>query len=325
VITETELPAPSAVVFSIDGYTTYLPLVLPGAKTHVLTLVKSNLAVQASVKLRLDLMSVSVQSVWIEMNLPGLKKRLIGGVYRQWSSVTTMDTPSLNHIPVQRKCGLAMEREQLEDIVGQIKSATEAARAVVVLGDFNLDAHRLEDVSYSRQALLQYLVDGMKAAGLQYSSTPPTWKSFGNFANGHRVSCLDHVYHHGVVAVVRVLEDTTSDHSPVLARIEADQKVHTNIQNIVRRNYKAIMRDEFEAALKLWPWDTVHGLEKVEDVHAYVVRGITAALDLIAPANAIKVRRGADFYLSPETLDMMKARDCASPGKDYRRLRNVVS
>jgi hypothetical protein len=57
VITETELPAPLAVVFSIGGYTTYLPLVLPGVKTHVLTLVKSNLAVQASVRLRLDLMS----------------------------------------------------------------------------------------------------------------------------------------------------------------------------------------------------------------------------------------------------------------------------
>jgi hypothetical protein len=34
---------------------------------------------------------------------------------------------------------------------------------------------------------------------------------------------------------------------------------------------------------------------------------------------------GADLYLSPETLDMMQARDRAPPGKDYRRLRNVVS
>jgi hypothetical protein len=104
VITETELPAPSAVVFSINGYTTYLPLVLPGAKTRVLTLVKSNLAMQASAKLCLDLMSSSVQSVWIQLSLPKLKRLVIGGVYRQWSSVTT---PSLNHLPVQRKCGLA--------------------------------------------------------------------------------------------------------------------------------------------------------------------------------------------------------------------------
>jgi endonuclease/exonuclease/phosphatase (EEP) superfamily protein YafD len=298
VITETELLAPSAMVFSINGYTTYLPLVLSGVKTWVLTLVKSNLAIQASVKLCLDLMLSSVQSVWIELSLPKQKKLVIGGVYRQWSSVTTMDTPSLNNIPVQRKCGLAMEREQLENIVGQIKSATEAVRAVVVLGDFNLDAHRLQDKSYIRQALLRYLIDGTKAAGLQYSWTPATWKSFGNFANGHRVSCLDHVYHEGVVAVAKVLEDTTSDHSPVLARIEADQNVSIKVQNIVRRNYKAIMRGELEAALELWPWDAVHGLDNVEDIHAYIVRGITAALDLIAPTNAIKVRKGADLYLS---------------------------
>jgi hypothetical protein len=99
-------------------------------------------------------MSLSVQSVWIEISLPKLKKLVIGGVYRQWSSVTTINTPSLNHIPLRRKCGLAMEREQLEIIVGQIKLATEAAKAVVVLGDFNLDAHRVQDESYSRQALL---------------------------------------------------------------------------------------------------------------------------------------------------------------------------
>jgi hypothetical protein len=263
-----------------------------------------------------------VQSVWIELSLPKQKKLVIGGVYRQWSSVTTS---SLNHIPVQRKCGLAMEREQLEFIVDQIKLASESARAIVVLGDFNLDAHRLKDESYSRQALLRYLVDGTKAAGLQYSLTPPTWKSFGNFANGHRVSCLDHVYHEGIVAVVKVLEDTTSDHRPVLARIEASQNINANVQNIVRRNYKGIMRGELEAAFGLWPWDAVHGLENVEDIHAYIVRGITAALDLIAPAKAIKVRKGADLYLSRETLDMMEARDHAPPGKDYRRLRNVVS
>jgi hypothetical protein len=131
-------------------------------------------------------------------------------------------------------------------------------------------------------------------------------------------------YHEGVVAVVKELDDTISDHSPVLARVEEDQNVNGNIQNIVCRNYKAIMRGELEAALGLWPWDVVHGLENVEDVHAYVVRGITAALDLIVPARAIKVRRGADLYLSLETLDMMEARDCAPPGKDYRRLRNVV-
>jgi hypothetical protein len=127
------------------------------------------------------------------------------------------------------------------------------------------------------------------------------------------------------VAVVKVLEDTTSDHYPVLARIEAVKNVNGSIQKIVRRNYKAILRGEFQAALELWPWDAVYGLESVEDVHAFVVKGITAALDLIAPAKAIKVRRGADLYLSPETLDMMVARDRALPGKDYRRLRNKVS
>jgi hypothetical protein len=52
----------------------------------------------------------------------------------------------------------------------------------------------------------------------------------------------------------------------------------------------------------LGPYDAVHSLKDVEEVHTYVLKGIMAAMDLVAPAKAINVRRGANLYLSHVTL-----------------------
>jgi hypothetical protein len=41
----------------------------------------------------------------------------------------------------------------------------------------------------------------------------------------------------------------------------------------------------------LGPYDAVHSLKDVEEVHTYVLKGIMAAMDLVAPAKAINVRR----------------------------------
>jgi hypothetical protein len=103
-----------------------------------------------------------------------------------------------------------------------------------------------------------------------------------------------------------VLEDATSDHRPVVAKMEANHNNRANVQNIVRRNDKAIVRGELEAALRLWPWDAVHSLKAVEEVHTYVLKGITAALDLIASAKAIKVRRGSTCHLIRSKMSVVR-------------------
>jgi hypothetical protein len=195
-----------------SGYTPFLPVVGSTENTRVLALVKSDLAVRTGARLRMDLMSSSVQTLWLELNQPNGNRLVIGGVYRQWtsSSLTTSSCQS----------GLAMEREQLDIILNQVKLALQTAKAIIALGDFNLDAHRSSDTSYSRRSLLHCLVDGMEAAGLDYVPTPSTWRSYGRFAGGHYVSCLDHVYYSGVDVDVEVLKDATSDHRPILARIK---------------------------------------------------------------------------------------------------------
>ena len=282
-------------------------------KTRVLALIKSDLAIKSNARLRRDIMTLPVQTVWLDLSWPKGRCLMIGGVYRQWTSLASTLYQS----------GLSMETEQLDIIVDQVKSASESSRAVIVLGDMNLDAHRSNDSSYSRRPLLNKLVEGMEDAGLDYIPTPHTWRSYGKFGDSHRVSCLDHVYCSGIEVNVKVLEDSSSDHRPVLVRVDGPSR-ETLTTNIVRRNYKAVKQNELDAALQLWPWEDIHAIKEVNAVNRFIVDGITFALDWAAPAKSITVRKGNNLFLSSDTLDLMECRDRAT-GKEYRFLRNRVS
>lgn len=311
IITEAELPPPMASGFSIEGYTPFLPVVGQGEKTRVLALVKSNLAIRANARIRSDIMSSPAQSVWLELNRQKGCSIVIGGIYRQWSSSASTQV------------GLPMERDQLNTILQQVHNASQSSKALIVLGDFNLNMHRLGDKDYSRRTLLSSLTDGMEAAGLEYSNTSSTWRSHGLHGGVHLFSCLDHVYTAGVSAKVDVLTDQTTDHRPVIARIAAACGSTNPSLNLSRRNFKAVTRLDLESALLCWPWTNIYDIKDVELAHTFLVDGIMAALDLVAPLKCIKVRRGDNLYLSSDTLNLMAERDRAS-GAKYKRLRNRV-
>jgi hypothetical protein len=86
---------------------------------------------------------------------------------------------------------------------------------------------------------------------------------------------------------------------------------------------------KLEAALEsTWDWGAVHQILGVNELHNFVVNGIKAALDLVAPLKVIKVKKGADLYLCAETLGVIRERDEARTGTDkdrYRHLRNLAT
>jgi endonuclease/exonuclease/phosphatase (EEP) superfamily protein YafD len=100
---------------------------------------------------------------------------------------------------------------------------------VIVAGDFNLDLARENDPRYKCKTLVGDLVAAVGRAGLVYHNTPPTWRSYGQFNDTgdpnairtHRSSTINHVYSAGVSAVVSVLNDASTDHSPLLTVVSA--------------------------------------------------------------------------------------------------------
>jgi hypothetical protein len=62
-------------------------------------------------------------------------------------------------------------------------------------------------------------------------------------------ACLDHVYTHGFPhATLRVLEDSTTDHRPVVTMI-ASGGAKKSLTKLNRRPFKAICREALEAAI----------------------------------------------------------------------------
>jgi hypothetical protein len=94
---------------------------------------------------------------------------------------------------------------------------------------------------------------------------------------------------------------------------------------IRRRNFKSISPAVFEAALlSSWDWAGIYQLTDVNDVVKYLNNGLRAALDIVAPLRAIRVRKGNNVYLAPDTIEVMRLRDNAN-GSTYRQLRNRAS
>jgi hypothetical protein len=110
-------------------------------------------------------------------------------------------------------------------------------------------------------------------------------------------STLDHCYVVGVRATVQVLPDATTDHHPLLltadaCRISGSNNSNSNTKMVNSRNFKALGTAELGASLEQnWNWGDVHAIRDVNEVHAFVLGGITAALDIVAPLKEIRVKK----------------------------------
>jgi hypothetical protein len=116
---------------------------------------------------------------------------------------------------------------------------------------------------------------------------------------------LDHVYTRGFLhATLRVLEDSTTDHRPVITTI-ASEGAKKSLTKLNQRPFKAIRREALEAALSQQNWSEIYSIKDVEEVHKFVVDSIHAALDVVATVKEITVKTGSTLYLTRETLEMM--------------------
>jgi hypothetical protein len=289
VVTETDMPSTEASGFALEGFVTFSPLgsefLMGKDRVRVLIFVRASIA--DTVKLRPDLMSTTIQSIWVELAVRQLGVIVIGGLYRQFRQ-----PPSL-------------EVEELEESLSQARCAS-LGKCVIMLGDFNLDSHKTDDPSYYKRALLKSLEAGMTSIGLTYNKTPATWRSNGCHGGLYLSSCLDHIYHLGVRAEVTVLPDTSTDHRPVMAMVSGLGSSEPPV-TIVRRNYKAVSRSDLEEASSRSDWSALYAIRDVEDVLAFITANIIEALDLICPPKRITVKKGHNLYLANDTLRLMAA------------------
>ncbi len=84
-----------------------------------------------------------------------------------------------------------------EALLGRVRDVASKHRHVIVSSDFNLDADRLDDVSYPHRRLASSFMDEMESVGLGFAGPDVlTYISYGRYGDNHahRCSRIDHVY-----------------------------------------------------------------------------------------------------------------------------------
>jgi hypothetical protein len=171
-----------------------------------------------------------------------------------------------------------------------------AHRQVLLNGDLNLDALRVDDLNYARRSMLVEWWTASAAAGLTYLETEYTYRSHGKYLRDgkrdQRKAALDHVYVAGITATVEVLKDSTTDHRPVLARVWPNAAVSkaASISSLERRNFKSLRADTLNEALSLLNWEEIYKIKNATAALEFLTAGIASALEIVAPFKSLNVR-----------------------------------
>jgi exonuclease III len=164
------------------------------------------------------------------------------------------------------------------------------------------------------------------ASPLTPNTSAPSATSSSLSGKRSRTSAIDHIYSAGISLDVRLLPDAATDHRPITATL-SDGNVSKGKKIIARRNFKAVDSIGLCGALEEGcVWSDVYSIKGVDEALAFIMTGVGAALDVVAPVKSITVKEGDQLYLAADTRALMKLRDAAARGgRKHKKLRNDVT
>jgi hypothetical protein len=219
-------------------------------------------ALAALAKIRIDLMHLAVQTIWIQLDL-GTEMSAYSSQQQQQKHREWFDLPR--------------EYTSLARVKDQLQAAASKVDNIIFAGDVNLDTARRCDMTYGRRCLLLAHNNAIAEANMRFLTTGGTYRSHGQHkredgeVRGHE-SVLDHVcMTKDLEATVSVLAYATTDHSPVVASVKVNGLAPTT-KSMKRRNFIAMERLALLQALETWPWSDMYGIRDPEEVLDFVTR-----------------------------------------------------
>jgi hypothetical protein len=367
IVTEAEVPAAMGGL-NIDGYVSFVPDVDPLDKLRVIVYVRSDVATALNARLATDIMTFGQQSVWVRLDArpPRLGERgtpalLVCGVYRQWSQWAEsgltrgipMEKANLQAFLAQSAKAAAASKRVV--VIGDVNldflrgdDSSYGRRALLQelqggLADLGYNYHVTgptwrSDGHFKLSARLRAAKPQVAATTPTSSATSaatplaavatPSSPTMATSARVGRESALDHVYSLGVSLDVKLLEDASSDHWPIVATLSVQEDVGPVTAKISRRDFKRIESGPLCQALEAHQWSDLYRIRDVNESLAFIMRGINAALDVVAPVKEMTVKKGDDLYLTAKTIAVMKERDAAKRSRNkqkYKFLRNKAT
>ena len=291
-------------------------------QTRIIALIHDSIV--HSTKIREDLMDPLFPSIWIELNNTKEKNLLIGGFYREWT-----------------RNGDNSQARQVESIrifTAQIEKAAEEEKSLLILGDANLCSEKWLEPNYINQDTAEELKSTLALCGLNIAALGKTYMADRLTEQGETISsCLDHVYFSkDLEARIKtgLIVESSSDHLPILARVQNKEKQLMKPKMITRRTMKNVTAQSWNAALIKRNWESLGETDNPSTMAELFSIRMTEALDECAPLRTFKIRPGYKQGLTETAKKMIKERDQAradlkgSPGEKkvlhekYKKLRN---
>ena len=293
--------------------------------TRIIALVHDSIS--QTIKIREDLMSEGFPSIWIEIKNENEKNVLIGGFYREWT-----------------RHGDSSQRRQIESIrilTTQIEKAAEESKSLLILGDANLCMEKWAEPEYVHQIVAEELKSTLALCCLTISKLGWTYLADRLSEKGETISsCLDHIYYSQDLTnriQTKTLNESSSDHLPILAQIKINEKRKTEQKTVMKRTMKNVTAKIWNDSLANRNWECLGETEDPDEMAKLFTIKVTEALDECAPVKTFKIKPGYRPGLTEEAKQMIKARDQAridikrSPGEKkvlhekYKKLRNKTT
>jgi hypothetical protein len=319
--------------YQVEGYNTIFPQRKNAdSKVRIICLAKINL--YARIKIRRDLMSGDFPSIWLELSNGIHKSLLIAGFYRQWSHENLSKAEA--------------EQNGVTIITNQIEAASNEKKDLLIVGDVNLCSKKWKEPNYLNKKIANQLINCLQQNGIVSEIVGTTFMADHMQTNGDTIeSNIDHVYASKSVSQriskIRTLDNSSSDHYPVLVNYQAGRDVTNNNKNsykkkITKRSLKIFSDDKWNEILNKKDWSKLDDTQNLDDMVVAFTNMVTESLDEIAPIKSFMVKSKYIFGLSQETKDLMKQRDNARKQlslvskeqreiwlSKYKKLRNLVN
>ena len=168
------------------------------------------------------------------------------------------------------------------------------------MGDTNMDH---TNPYHRRRNEAKDLLSVIEAPNIRRIPTGPTWKSFGlhmvcpcdiisqcGCPKRQKISTIDNAFLSLCeTGTIKVLEDSFSDHFPILVTLSMQTKdTGTKLQTVWRRDLTRLKTSSLEDALNSKNWSILFDLNDPNEAVSYLLERLTEVLDEVAPLQAIK-------------------------------------
>ena len=294
----------------------------PNDQTRMIGLLHES--IQQTTTIREDLMEGSFPSIWIEVERENERNLLVCGFYREWTRKG-----------VNSQGG---QMEALKSFTTQIERAANEGKSLVLMGDANLCSEKWAEPDYVHQILAEEIKSTLALCGLKIAELGQTYLADRLSEQGNTIrSSLDHIYFSedlGMQISTEALEESSTDHLPVIAHVKMRSKQKNKPKTITKRSLKNLTTKSWNDALIMKNWESLGKTEDPNEMALLFTELVNEALDECAPFKTFKIKPGYKPGLTETAKQLMKERDEArrqlkrSPGENkilhekYKRLRN---